>query len=165
MYECIVGLNNDGSLSWGRLVSGYSSGNIGPTLVADGNNTMYSCGYFGGTADFDPNSNVTNLSCPLLTTGSFVLKFSNAVTSAEEIAPFSGMMYPNPAKESLFIEADFSLHPASLMIFDAKGARMDVPLLAQDKSLQVDVRSLPSGLYLGYLSGDHPSSFRFIVAH
>lgn len=126
---------------------------------------MYSCGYFGGTADFDPNSNVTNLSCPLLTTGSFILKFSNAVTSAEEIAPFSGTLYPNPAAESLFIEADFSLHPASLMIFDAKGARMDVPLLAQDKSLQVDVRSLPAGLYLGYLSGDHPSSFRFIVAH
>lgn len=165
MYECIVGLNNDGSLSWGRLVSGYGAGNIGPTLVADGNNTLYSCGYFGGTTDFDPNSNVTNLSCPLLTTGSFVLKLSNAVTSAEEIAPFSGTLYPNPAKESLFIEADFSLQPASLMIFDSKGANMNVPVLAQDKSLQVDVRSLTAGLYLGYLSGDRPSSFRFIVTH
>lgn len=165
MYECIVGLNSDGSLSWGRLINGYGSGNAGRSLVADGNNTIYECGYFGGTLDFDPNNTIYNLSCPLLTSGSFVLKLSNAVTGIEDMQPFSGSLYPNPADDWLWISTDEFQQAETLLLYDAKGTLVRTPVIRNERSFKVDVRSLPAGLYLGVLSGNRPSSFRFIVSH
>ncbi|HRH09666.1 MAG TPA: T9SS type A sorting domain-containing protein [Bacteroidia bacterium] len=51
----LVKLNNLGNLQWAKSIGG-SGNDAGTALVATSNGEVYSCGYFFGVADFNPDS-------------------------------------------------------------------------------------------------------------
>jgi hypothetical protein len=101
----ILGLDANGNYSWGSGVGGYGANLIGNTLVTDGNNNLFSCGYYGGSTDFDPNAGVFNLSSPPLTGGGFILKLSTAVTGVSESTASDFNFFPNPATDQVIIQS------------------------------------------------------------
>lgn len=144
----IVGLDANGVYNWGRGVSGYGAGFIGNTLITDGNNQLYSCGYFGGTADFDPNSGVFNLSCLPSTGGSFLIKLSPVVTGVEESLAADFLLYPNPAFGQVLVQSASGSRIENVQVFDLSGKCVTAVSAVQSMEFRMDVSSLAAGMYL-----------------
>ncbi len=144
----IVGLDANGDYNWGRGVSGYGAGFIGNTLITDGNNQLYSCGYFGGTADFDPNSGVFNLSCLPSTGGSFLIKLSPVVTGVEESLAADFLLYPNPAFGQVLVQSASGSRIENVQVFDLSGKCVTAVSAVQSMEFRMDVSSLSAGMYL-----------------
>ncbi len=53
-------LDGSGNLVWSKSIGGLS-GDGGTAITVDPAGNVYTCGYFFGTVDFDPNAGVTNL--------------------------------------------------------------------------------------------------------
>jgi len=56
----IAKLDANGNYVWAKNLSG-SSNDVGNSIAVDSSNNTYTTGYFAGTADFDPDSGVANL--------------------------------------------------------------------------------------------------------
>ena len=54
-------LDASGNFVWARNLGGWSGPNIGYSIKVDASGNVYTTGYFGGTADFDPGAGTTNL--------------------------------------------------------------------------------------------------------
>jgi hypothetical protein len=87
-------LDNQGSLVWAKSFGGTTK-DIGTSITVDDNGNVYTTGYFGNTADFDPNSGIHNLTGGLSdifiqkldNQGNFVWakKIGNSNNSLEEV--------------------------------------------------------------------------------
>jgi hypothetical protein len=63
-YDVFVSkLDSAGNYVWARQLGG-GSGNVGYGIAVDGGGSVYTTGYFNGTADFDPGSGTANLATP-----------------------------------------------------------------------------------------------------
>lgn len=144
----ILGLDANGNYSWGRGVSGYGASLIGNTLITDGNNNLLSCGYYGGSTDFDPNSGVFNLSCPPLTGGAFILKLSTAVTGLNESSASGFNIYPNPAREEVIIRSASGGRIENLEVYDLSGKCISSTAAILNSAFTLDVSSLSAGMYI-----------------
>jgi hypothetical protein len=54
-------LDINGNFSWAKSIGGSSMGECGKEIATDISNNVYTIGSFGGTVDFDPGTNVYNL--------------------------------------------------------------------------------------------------------
>jgi hypothetical protein len=144
----ILGLDANGNYSWGSGVGGYGANLIGNTLVTDGNNNLFSCGYYGGSTDFDPNAGVFNLSSPPLTGGGFILKLSTAVTGVSESTASNFNFFPNPATDQVIIQSSSDDRMDKIAVFDLSGKCISSIAANQHTAFRLDVSSLSAGMYL-----------------
>jgi hypothetical protein len=144
----ILGIDANGNYSWGRGVSGYGANLIGNTLVTDGNNNLFSCGYYGGSNDFDPNAGVFNLSCPPLTGGGFILKLSPAITGVNESLASDFNLFPNPASDQVIIQSSTGDRLENIAVFDLSGKCVSSIAASRNTEFRLDVSSLSAGMYL-----------------
>jgi len=144
----ILGLDANGNYSWGSGVGGYGANLIGNTLVTDGNNNLFSCGYYGGSTDFDPNAGVFNLSSPPLTGGGFILKLSTAVTGVSESTASDFNFFPNPATDQVIIQSSSGDRMDNIAVFDLSGKCISSIAANQHTAFRLDVSSLSAGMYL-----------------
>jgi hypothetical protein len=54
-------LDADGNFVWAKSLDGSSGNAVATDISVDGSGNVYTTGYFGGTADFDPRAGTTNL--------------------------------------------------------------------------------------------------------
>jgi hypothetical protein len=144
----ILGLDANGNYSWGSGVGGYGANLIGNTLVTDGNNNLFSCGYYGGSTDFDPNAGVFNLSSPPLTGGGFILKLSTAVTGVSESTASDFNFFPNPATDQVIIQSSSGDRMDNIAVFALSGKCISSIAANQHTAFRLDVSSLSAGMYL-----------------
>ncbi|PZF71957.1 T9SS type A sorting domain-containing protein [Taibaiella soli] len=73
-------------------------------------------------------------------------------------------IYPNPATETLFITGDNVVATgASIMIYDAVGRNIPAIMTKKNNKIEVDIHSLPNGIYtILYRNGDQMASNIFV---
>lgn len=73
----IVKLDANKNFVWGKSVGGINSDAVNDLVIDNGNNISL-CGYFRGTADFDPSSVTFNLSTGNIGADGFILKLNSS---------------------------------------------------------------------------------------
>jgi len=69
-------------------------------------------------------------------------------------------VYPNPAQENIIIETETPIK--SIRIFNNLGQEFNLPASFYEDRIQIDIRSLPTGIY--YISLAHVSGiFKSII--
>lgn len=134
-------------------------------LAMDGAGSIYICGEFYGTADYDPGPAVHNLQST--STGAypdaFVVKLSSTssvdVQVLEKLHP-SVLIYPNPATSELTIKTEKQFN--SYTITNSIGQMMMEGDM-NGKESKVDIRSLATGMYYISLEGQGGSEVRKFV--
>lgn len=73
-------------------------------------------------------------------------------------------IYPNPATETLFITGDdMTGAKANIRIYDAVGRNMPAAVVQKNNKIEVDIHSLPNGIYtVLYINGDQTASDIFV---
>ena len=73
----IAKYDSNGNFIWGRTLGGSNAERADNGLKVDGNGNVYICGFFRGTVDFDPSTNVYNLSTGGAYADGFILKLDS----------------------------------------------------------------------------------------
>ncbi|WP_276134310.1 T9SS type A sorting domain-containing protein [Polluticoccus soli] len=95
---------------------------------------------------------VINNGCPTTTLTSIkevadtaLANFAFPVKVTEVVTQTNSLLYPNPATNTLFIDA--AINAEHLMVYDATGRKHQVTVKTGGKQTQIDVAHLPPGLY------------------
>ncbi|MFK7785615.1 MAG: SBBP repeat-containing protein [Crocinitomicaceae bacterium] len=143
-------LNSNGEYIWTETIEGAGWDLLGDMSI-DENGNIYSTGSFAVTADFDPSTNVSNLS----SFGSydmFVQKLNDTPLDLSNLEGKRGFtVYPNPTKGQFFVFNDSNSANVQIRVFDAVGTEVYRSSSIDASGIEL---SSPSGLYLVEISSD-----------
>lgn len=144
-------LSTDGNFMWAVQYGGINTvDRSAMSLDADGNILLASA--FEVTADINPEpTGITTVE----TSGfrdSFLIKLADEVLSVPEHAANNSItVYPNPAKDKLYITADASMEGKNYILYDIAGRQVLQGQLATGQA--IDLGALQAGLYHLSLEG------------
>ncbi len=139
-----------GNFVWAKNMGGTSS-DEGLSIALDSIGNIYTTGEYAGTADFDPDAGVFNLTSSGLL-DFFVHKMSQTPTGIIEIPNQANIvLYPNPTNN--FIDIETSLKHYSISVFDNMGKLILKEQENQNKA-RIDVSGFSNGLYFIQLKSD-----------
>ena len=156
LMEDIFVLNLDES---GNLIFAITVGGIGDvepddegySIAVDLNGNIYTTGYFSGLADFDPSSNIFNLSSS--DDDIFILKMSPLISNlADQKVSNNIILYPNPTSNLITIQSENSLNN-KFKVFDQQGREVMKGKL-KGVSTEVSLGEISRGTYTIQVEGN-----------
>jgi hypothetical protein len=157
-------LDPNGNLVWAGSVAGTGTDmSYGLTLDTHGN--VLNTGEFNNTADFDPNQGVFNITVESQYQSAFQFKWYQSILSgikptglADEI-----IAYPNPANSTLNIKLSEAYNQLTTEVYNNMGQLVLNHNFNATGMLQLDISTLPAGIYSVRISnGEQASAIRVI---
>lgn len=138
--------DQDGNLIWFKQVGGEghdTSRDV--TIDSDGN--IIIMGRFGGTTDFDPGPEFSELTA-VAGYDIYFSKFTMPIVSIEEIAQEdkSVSVYPNPTSQRVYVVFEEPVNQALCNILDAQGKLIQSKSISNEKKYSIDL-DLAAGIY------------------
>lgn len=163
-YDIFISkLDSSGGFIWAKRLGGTST-EMGFSIKVDAFLNVYTSGYFGGTADFDPSDDgIFNLT----TEGYeeiFVHKMSQSYVGIDKVIASNDIeIYPNPASTTISIRSEDVL--GSIKIMDING-RTVFTTLSKESTAEINVSEYQNGVYILKVSNEKTGEFltkRFII--
>lgn len=108
---------------------------------------IYLSGIFSGSCDFGINTNPYTLNIVNFDRELFMLKLNNLSTSIEDKPTAQTIaIYPNPAQDKVFFQADEQEFPLNIEIYSSLGQFMGKNRIA-DENMPLSLTNLPQGVY------------------
>jgi hypothetical protein len=149
----IAKLDSNGNLVRVNHTGGISY-EIGNSMVIDDSGTIYTAGYFGGTADFDPGTGTITLNC-LGGVDCFIHKLSQNLSSIDEPGNLNTIsLFPNPTGGLLRIASGISLTNAKISVRDMHGRLISEQINRNGCEFTLDLSNQESGIYFIEVSED-----------
>ena len=135
-------------------------------IALDTDDNLIISGDFQGTCDFDPSSAIANVT-PIGGYNLYVAKYSQTFESngfSEQTNPGDIVsVYPNPVSDFLSVKNFSNNHMITkVAIYDFLG-KLVFELPVKNNEVQINVKNLPSGLYMLEIADDKSSYFRKVV--
>ncbi|HWY12096.1 MAG TPA: SBBP repeat-containing protein [Bacteroidia bacterium] len=128
----------------GNFIWAGQLGGNGLSISLDASNNIYTTGYFDGTADFDPNAGVFNLSSVGLS-DIFVHKMSQAPLNIKEAIFINNCkIYPNPFNNKITIASQDIKQ--TVQIFNTLGVALYNGKIENEKT-EIDLSDFAAGIY------------------
>ena len=142
-------LDISGNHEWAGSLGG-TLDDIGMSITVDDVGNMYTTGFFEGTADFDPGAGTYSLTSASVS-DMFVHKMRPFGVGFPDLDAMPDLtVYPNPASTHITIETSSQ---GQVSIINLQGQELMSQQITQPKT-EIDISSLPSGVYLVKLVGE-----------
>lgn len=157
-------LDTNGDYVWAKHIGG-SDTDVGRGIAVDSDNNIYTTGFFSLTADFDPNSGVTNLS----SAGSvdvFIIKLSEPdVTSLIETNFDSNLtLFPNPSSGEFSIDLGANYSDVLVTITNVEGQIIQMESFDQTTLIPLTLNA-PAGLYFVRVQSENKQATLKTIKH
>ena len=142
-------LNSLGNYVWAGSIKG-SNNERGRALTVDINNNIFTCGDYTGTADFDPDAGIYNLTGG----GCFILKMAPCCAGFEEYDQNKKFIsvYPNLNRGEFSIDVPLEEKNVRVVLYNLMGQIVFTQSL--NAGINTIQTKLDKGLYLARLQGD-----------
>jgi hypothetical protein len=150
----ILKLTNAGTFAWVKTM-GSTLSDIGWGIHADAAGSVYTCGNFQGTVNFNPGTGIANLTANATRTDGFVQKLNTTFPlriaagsnqpEADE-AP-SLTLFPNPSGGAFTLRFGAAVS-GTVEIFDMTGQLVERTPLSETAQHEVDLSTFAKGIYL-----------------
>lgn len=142
----LFGLSNNANaqaLQWAKAMGG-SSSDFSICIALDGSGNVYTTGYFGGLADFDPSAGVANLTSAG-STDIFVAKYFQNSTGINnnEYSKDLFSIYPNPSTGKFSIEFSNQQQITGVEIYNL----LEESVFQKQNTNEIDLSSAAKGIY------------------
>jgi hypothetical protein len=114
-------------------------------MSIDASNTIYTTGSFGGTADFDPDAGVYNLTS-IGVADIFISKIAVPVGLKENTYSDITSVYPNPNNGSFKLKIDHQINKGELILINSVGQKVYEKEIFQGMN-DINTIDLSIGLY------------------
>ncbi len=136
-------LDPSGNFLWAEQIGG-TTGEIIWGLAVDAPGNVYTSGTFDGTTDFDPGAGAYNLTS-VGGTDVFIHKLTQGSSNINETGLQNEFIIkPNPVSDKLFFKNLNGADVKKYVLLNSQGKEV---LTAQNTTEELDVSSLPDGLY------------------
>ncbi|MBA3662760.1 MAG: T9SS type A sorting domain-containing protein [Bacteroidetes bacterium] len=135
----------NGNYVWSVGFSSYQM--FGTSISSDNYGSLYSCGYFQNTTDFDPSASTYTLTAP---SGgdTYVCKLGVTVTGLLHHTINSNIsLYPNPAQNEIIIKGTSPEEKIEVAIRTLQGQVLITGLLMGNEHA-INIKDLPEGCYI-----------------
>lgn len=157
-------LDPNGNLVWAASVAGTGT-DIGDALALDTHGNVVVTGEFNNTADFDPNQGVFNIAVESQYQSAFQFKWYQNVLSGIKPTGLAGeiIAYPNPANSTLNIKLSEAYNQLTTEVYNNMGQLVLSHNFNATGMLQLNISTLPAGIYSVRISnGEQASAIRVI---
>jgi len=142
----ITKLNTAGDFVWAKNMGSNSATTTAYSVCVDQHNEIYATGFFGGTADCDPDIPVQNL----VSGGMYdilVLKLgsSASVGLAEDNYELPFSLFPNPGSGTFTINGSNAI--SGLKLYNSFGQLINSQNTFNGNTARADISNYPSGVY------------------
>jgi hypothetical protein len=144
----ICKLDTAGNLIWANRMGG-TDDDKGISCLIDTIENLYVTGSFKGTADFDPEGGIFNMTS-FGGTDVFIDKIFDCAVNTENKSDIgSGLsVFPNPANDIVNIRISSPQQNYSIVtIYDIRGKLLD-KLIMKSSRMQMDLSDIPAGIYI-----------------
>ena len=140
-------LNLQGDFEWGFTIGGPTYDWVSG-IELDSEANILITGFYRDSVDFDPTSGV-DMHFSVGDKDAFISKFGQiGFTQLMETSPLSNfVVYPNPALNEIYISSTSDYMSDTLKIYSVSGHLVQIEKLTNLTSEQIDISSLPSGIY------------------
>lgn len=137
-------LDSTGTFIWAKSIGGDSVDDV-HSITIDKYQNIYTTGYIGGAADFDPSIN-TYILTPAAEGAIFICKLGSGIVGIEEFSDYSRTLtiYPNPSIASFTLK---STEPTDLTIINALGETLKTLSLNHSNNNQISIEGFSAGIY------------------
>ena len=120
-------------------------------VAADGSGNFYLASAFQGDVDLDPSPNEVDAATVVDFRDTYVIKMSGVPTGLIENAEMTFQVWPNPAKDHLWVKGDLHSTAMNYRILDADGRLVQEGRISPNGMIPVHV--LEAGAYILHISG------------
>jgi len=165
-YAYLNKLKADGSYDWTTVVESSHTTNCRAVAVHS-NNDIYLGGHFSGTADFDPNTGVTNTvshSTYYGYTDAFLLKYRQpALSTATNTFPKPIRAYPNPnSTATISIDLHQVYSNIKIKLTDLSGRIIQEQVVLQGQRIAIN-SPRATGMYVLHVQSEHKKAIIKII--
>jgi len=149
--------DNNGNYLWAYSVGGYGD-DRSYGFCQDSSGSVFIAGYFDAVCDFDPGAAVANLT-PIGVVDLYVAKYSNLITTITSVEAnyTEPYLYPNPTNNKIIIRFKGMLEVYTML--GEKVTEIDI----NADNVEVDISSIPAGIYLCRLISDSKIHIQSII--
>ena len=138
-------LDKNGDFLWAKAFGGKGD-DFGASIAVDAVGNIYTTGYFHGTVDFDPGTDVKNLTS-VGSTDIFVHKMKQTATGVADMGNGIDIsLYPNPSNGFIHIALNEAVGEASITITDLQGKIIHSEQMSAATKSSIDIQA-PNGVY------------------
>ena len=152
-YDAFVSkLTNSGAFVWAVRMGGVEL-DVGTHVMVNGSDEVFTCGYFAGTADFDPGSGTYNMTAfgDLGKTDAFLQKMNQSGGGkwggAQGEVTHDFTLFPNPTTGEVSLASEEELSNATLRVFNVAGQLVLELKDVSGSSCTLDLLGNSAGLY------------------
>lgn len=143
-------LNASGNFVWAQQIGGDRTDNC-RALTLDGNDNIYTTGYFDYKCDFDPDGNTVYALIPYGRTDAFVHKISQGIASGfdqynSNLSPFN--LFPNPTAGVITISANREIKNVGVKVFNSVGKLILEKNVENFLQYSIDITEHTPGIYI-----------------
>lgn len=137
-------LDSTGAFIWAKSIGGDSVDDV-HSIVIDKYQNIYTTGYIGGAADFDPGNN-TYILTPAADGAIFICKLGSEIVGIEEFSDKSRTLtiFPNPTTSFFTVK---STEPVDLIIINSLGETIKALSLNYSNNNKISIEGLSTGIY------------------
>lgn len=155
----IAKLDSSGDFIWAKQLGGTEQV-WSRSLAVNGNDNVYTTGYFSGTADFDPSTATANLTA-ISSYDIFIHKMKPENASVGETIPAGNCnIYPNPTGGKLMIEWSHEYANTKLVLWNMAGQIVMAQSIDNSDHAALDINGA-SGIYI--LEIDHSNGEKTVA--
>ncbi len=155
-------LDMNGNFIWAYNVGGLNN-DYGVDATVDNNESIFVTGNFYSTCDFDPSTNVYNLSANSLTDAYIVKYNETTITNKQEINSQNIRIYPNPSSGVFLIENLNQNENMFIELYDINGMMVKKDYFIDYKSAIITISSPPGVYFIKFVDKDGSNSYYKIV--
>ena len=120
-------------------------------VAADANSNFYLSSAFQGDVDLDPSPNTVDAATVVDFRDTYVIKMSGVPTGLIENSEMTFQVWPNPAKDHLWVKGDLHSTAMNYRILDADGRLVQEGRISPNGMIPVHV--LEAGAYILHIPG------------
>jgi hypothetical protein len=154
-------LDKNGDFLWAKAFGGKGD-DFGASIAVDAVGNIYTTGYFHGTVDFDPGTDVKNLTS-VGSTDIFVHKMKQTATGVADMGNGIDIsLYPNPSNGFIHISLNEAVGEAAITITDLQGKIIHSEQMSVATKSSIDIQA-PNGVYFVHVkTANGQSIMKFI---